>query len=134
MSNIGTAVGFIVLGGYLMLKSQGSIDESLNWIPLLCFSWTNFISFMGVQSITHTVFSEILPEKIKETGISFCQSLLWGGLFINVKLLPTLTEFIGFSGSVFIYAGISIFGALFTIFYIPETKGKNHEQIMKALE
>lgn len=134
MSNVGTALGLIVLGIYMMLKSWGLHVELFNWIPLVSFSWTTFISLLGVQSLTITVIAEIMPEKIKEFGVTLCMMLLWLLLFFNFKFQPTLIEWIGFHWSIFIFASVCIFGASFTLAYIPETKGKSHAEIMKSLE
>lgn len=134
MSHLGTALGLIVLGVYMMFKSWGLLNESLNWIPLASYAWTNFLLFLGIQTVTLTIAAEVLPEKIQEAGLSFCMSLWWIGLFINMKCLPGLNELIGFHGSMFAYSTVCIFGALFTIFYIPETKGKTYQEIMKSLE
>lgn len=134
MSSIGTALGLIVLGVYMILKSWGLHVEALNWIPLSGLSSVFFVSTLGIQPLTLTVVSEILPGKIKDTCISFCMTLFWFLTFVNAKYLPSLIDVLGFHGVMFIFAGICLGCALFIFLFIPETRGKSHEEIMKSLQ
>lgn len=55
-------------------------------------------------------------------------------LFLALKYLPSLADVLGFHGSMFLFSGVCIFGALFVFFYMPETKSKSYEEIMRELE
>lgn len=133
MSAIGTALGLISLGTYSMLKMQGYNVESFNWIPVCSFSFAIFIASWGVLTLPFLVISEIMPEKLKSFGSSFCMSLLWTFAFIMLKFLPLLSETFGMHGIMFIFAGCSLSGAIFVIIVLPETKGKSYEEIMQSL-
>ena len=128
------ALGLIVLGVYMMLKSWNIDVTTFNWIPLVSFSFVVFVSQLGVLSLPFIVMAEIMPEKIKDACVSFCMSLLWTFSFITIKYLPALTETLGFHGSMFLFAFVCICGATFVIAFMPETKCKSHEEIMKSLE
>lgn len=158
LSCIGTAFGLIVLGSYMTLKSLDIEVETFNWIPVASFSWSIFISSFGIQPLTLMILVEIMPEKIKDASVSFCMTLLWlfgkdfslsiffiGDLlikhliiqnlaFINIKFLPSFIEILGFHWTMYMFSLVCIFGVLFTISVIPETKGKSHEEIMKSLQ
>lgn len=116
-----------------MLKSWGVDLQAFNWIPIAAFSFIICVGSLGVLSLPLVVISEIMPEKIKDAAVSFCMSLLWIFAFTAVKYLPFLTELLGFHGSMFLFAGICVLAAAFIILFVPETKGKSHEEIMNSL-
>ena len=121
------------MGVYMMLKSWGIPVEVVNWVPLASYSAATFISAIGIQTVTLTVVYEIAPEKIKETYMSFCMTLMWVLAFISTKYLPQFLDLLGFHNSMYVFAGVCILSAIYIILYMPETKGKTYEQIMNAL-
>lgn len=122
------------MGVYMMLKSNDADVTAINWIPLASFGFVLFVSQLGVLSLPFVVLAEIMPYKIKDTSVTCCMSLLWILSFITRKYLPLLIQLIGFHGSMFLFAGICLCGAAFVILFMPETKMKSHEEIMKSLE
>lgn len=130
---MGTALGLVTLATYSMLKSQGYEVESFNWIPICSFSFTIFIVSWAVMTLPFLVITEIMPEKLKNFGFSFCMTLLCSIAFIMLKYFPLLSDILGMHGSLYLFAGCSLFGALFIILVMPETKGKSYEAIMQSL-
>lgn len=133
VSTIGTALGLIVLGGYVLLKEMGVNVQAHNWIPVASFSFVIFIASWAVLTLPYLVISEVLPEKLKDFGMSFCLTLVWSLSFLMVKLLPFLINTFGFHGTMFFFAGCCISSAIFIIIRMPETKNKSHDQIMELL-
>lgn len=134
ISTIGTASGLIVLAVYMMFKSWSYDLDFLNWIPVASFSSVIFIASWAILTLPYLVTSELMPEKLKDAGQTFCLALVWILSFLTVKMLPVLTDSLGFHGTMFFFAGWCIVSLVFIIFCMPETKGKSHEQIMMALE
>lgn len=134
MSGVGNALGLIVLGAYMMVKSWNVDVESINWIPLVSLSWTIFISSIGITSLTTTCISEIMPEKIKDAGLSFCMTLLFTFSFLNIKYLPVFIEVLGFHVTMYAFAGLCLVLTMYIILFMPETNGKSHQEIMKSLQ
>lgn len=104
-----------------------------NWIPIASFSLAIFMASWAILPLPFLVISEIMPEKLKVFGMSFCLNLMWLLAFTTTKFLPFLTDALGFHGSMFLFAGIC-FGSMIVILFLPETKGKSYEQIMNALQ
>ncbi|XP_031619245.1 facilitated trehalose transporter Tret1-like [Contarinia nasturtii] len=125
VSTFGTALGLITLRVYMMLKTWKYNVEELNWIPIASFSFVIFVASCAILTLPFLVISEIIPENLKEFGVSFCMTLLWSFAFIILKYLPLLTGTLGFHGSMFLFAGACLSGAIFIMFYMPETKGKS---------
>lgn len=134
VSGIGTALGLIVLAVYMMLKSWNIPVDVVNWIPLVSYGFANFTASLGMQTLTVPLISEIMPEKIRNTGVSFLYTFLSILQILTSKYLLFFFEVLGFHWAMFIFAGICVFGTLFISIAMPETKGKCYVDIMKALE
>lgn len=74
-----------------------------------------------------------MPENIKDFAVSLCMTVLWCSIFIVVKYYPHLTATIGFSTTIFIFAGMCALSEVFVIFFVPETSGKSYDEIMNSL-
>lgn len=48
-------------------------------------------------------------------------------------MFPYISETLGMDGSMFMFASISLIGALFVIYFMPETKGLSFEEITELL-
>lgn len=127
------ASGLIVLGVYMLLKTENYDMESFKWISLASFSVIIFFSTFGISTLYSLVIAEIMPLRVKEIGISFCATLLSIFAFILVKCFPLLIDSIGLHGSLFLFAGVCLSCTLFIILFMPETKNKTYAEIMKAL-
>lgn len=133
-STLGTAFGLITLGVYMMLKSWHWNIDAFNWIPLASFSVAIFSASLAIVTLQFTVIGEMMPENIKEYGVTICNSLLSFSAIITLKFLPLIVDMVGFHGSMFVFASVCLLSAVFIIEYMPETKNLSYEQIMKLLE
>ena len=75
------------------------------------------------------MIAEIYPLKVRGLGSSIATCANWGSNMIVALTFLTLVEFLGASGTFFIYFIISIFGLFFVYFIVPETKGVTLERI-----
>lgn len=117
-----------------MLKSWQYDVDAFNWVPVASFSFVIFIASWAVLTLPYLVISEIMPEEIKDFGMSFCGTVGWIFTFISIKYLPSLIELIEFHGSMFLFAGVCMFSTFIILVFVPETKGKSYEQIMESLK
>lgn len=67
-------LGLIVLGIYMMLKSLDYSVEAFRWLPIVSFSFTLLIANFALLTIPVLVISEIMPETVKDFGLSFCMT------------------------------------------------------------
>lgn len=118
----------------MMLKSWNFEVEDLNWIPVTSYSFVIFVSALGTLTLPLTIVPEIMPEKIKDTCVSFCMTLLSIFSFLVIKFIPSLFEALGFHGTMFLFGSICLCGTVFVVLVLPETKGKSHEEIMQSLQ
>lgn len=128
------ALGATALGAYMMLKTSNYDVSSLDWMPVASVSFTIFIASWAVLTLPFLVISEIMPENLKDFGVTLCTFLVWMTSFFTTKYFPLLNELCGFHGTMFLYAAVSILCVTYIILYMPETKGKSREEIMKSLQ
>lgn len=121
------------VGVYIMFKSWHYRMDAFNWIPVASFSFSIFIASWAIFTLQFLVISEVMPAKLKDFGLSFCMSLLWTFGFLMIKSLPLLIESLSFHGSMFLFAGVCVSSAVFIALRMPETKGKNYDEIMNSL-
>ncbi|MFT7797503.1 solute carrier family 2, facilitated glucose transporter member 12 [Arapaima gigas] len=128
-----------ILSGAMAEKLAGAHPEprqasgTLKWLSLV-----SLLSYIAAFSISlgpmvHVVLSEIFPLGVRGKAVSVVSAVNWGtNLIISLTFL-TVTEKIGLSNVLFLYAAMSFVLLMFVIFYIPETKGQTLEQISKEL-
>ncbi|XP_055301605.1 facilitated trehalose transporter Tret1-like [Sitodiplosis mosellana] len=132
-STIGTALGLVTLGAFMVLKSWQYDVEFFNWIPIVSFSFIAFMASWALLGLPFVVISEIMPEKLKDFGATICQTLKWSLGFLIPKYFPILINLLGFHGTMFLFAFACLFGTVFVIVFLPETKGKSRDQITNLL-
>lgn len=78
-----------------------------------------------------SITAELLPPKVRSiaVGIIICLSFLLG--FFVAKTFVDLLDGFGHAGTFFFYGSWSIVAAIFTVVFIPETRGKSIEEIQK---
>lgn len=131
---MGATLGYLILGVYILLKSWDYDLDEFTWIPVTMLSFILFIASFAISNLPFTVIGELMPEHIKEFGISFCTSIVSLSAFICLKFLPSMIELIGLHGCMFWFATVCFSCGLFIILYMPETKNKSYCEIMKLLQ
>lgn len=116
-----------------MLRSMGFEVEAYNWIPIVSFSAALFVASFAITPLPIAFTAEVMPQKMKEFGVTFAMTLLSICGFLVLKFLPLLAKLIGFQGEMFLFASVCLISSVFIIFCLPETKGKSYEEIMDSL-
>ena len=116
-----------------MFKEWNYSMDAFNWIPIVAFSIIIFLATLGISTLPYTVIGEVMPQNLKEFGVSFCMALLSSCSFFILKFLPLLIDSLGLHGSMFLFSCVCLSGALFIVLQVPETKGKSYDEIMNSL-
>ena len=126
-----------VVGGTLMvianllifLELEYDINKLMSWLPIIGL-FMLYWSYAGVQG--HVLFAlqgELLPAHGRGFGsglTSMCMSL---SMFILTKMLPAFEHAVGIS-CIFLISAICLFtSVLIDVYFVPETKDKNLEDI-----
>ncbi|KAK9496974.1 hypothetical protein O3M35_012833 [Rhynocoris fuscipes] len=131
MSYTSMAISLIVLGIYNLFKE--SLGPSHAWIPILSLS-THVISYsLGAGPVPFIVMAETFSPDVRGVAMSVIQLLGTSLSFASVKLFPFLNSALGQHGC-FLFFGICCIGqSCFTLFCVPETKGKTLQAILRRL-
>lgn len=129
IGSIGMLTGFLILGGTLMSDSVGL----LSLIGVLLFI-ASFAMSMG--PVVWVILSEMFPNNIRSTAMSIAVAAQWAANYLVTQIFPVVAEsdvnnnnFWNGSLPYFIFSGFIVIILIFTIKYIPETKGKSLEEL-----
>ncbi len=88
---------------------------------------------MSLGPVAWVLLSEIFPNAVRGVAMSVCTGALWIASFLLTYTFPFLNTGLGTGGTFLLYMVICLLGFLFTLKYIPETKGKSLEYLEKEL-
>lgn len=123
---IGLAAIYIVLGTCYLLGVHG-------W-PMLCLVVMAIACYaMSLGPVVWVVLSEIFPVRVRGLAMAIATFFLWAACFVLTYTFPLLNNLMGAAGTFLLYAAICVVVLLYVRTALPETKGKNLEQIEKEL-
>ena len=122
-------IGHIGFGVFFLIRDI----QVISWLPLpsLCLVCIGFSA--GLGSVPFILLGEIFSGDAKKVIAPFAQTMNFVMSFMIGILYPALVSMIGTGLTFFMFAGFCIVGLLFTIFFIPETKGKSLQEIQSLL-
>jgi len=103
--------------------------DAMAWLPLVCVTIYMLADPIGVGSVPFLYLGEFFPAEMRSllSGLTIGFSNLM--MFIVVKTFPNLTNVVGDSGTFWLYAAFSFVMILYTLVWIPETKGRTLQDI-----
>lgn len=122
----GLAITYLLLGAGYFFGFTGIGMVILVVIAIACYAMT-------LGPVTWVLLSEIFPDRIRAVAMATCTFALWAACFLLTYTFPILNSWLGSYGTFWIYAAICIFGYLFFLRRLPETKGESLEEIEKKL-
>ena len=122
----GLAIFYVLIGGCYRAELTGAPVLVLVLAAMACYSCT-------LAPVTWVILAEIFPNRIRGAAMSVSVFALWTGCFILTYTFPLLKDWLGISGTFWVYAAICTAGFFFIAFRLPETKGKTLEQIERDL-
>eukprot|EP00268_Persea_americana_P009077 TRINITY_DN13581_c0_g2_i2.p1 TRINITY_DN13581_c0_g2~~TRINITY_DN13581_c0_g2_i2.p1 ORF type:complete len:503 (-),score=87.24 TRINITY_DN13581_c0_g2_i2:229-1737(-) len=135
LGSIGMAISLAGLG--LGSKFLERSVHKPKWAVAMCVvsvcADASFFS-IGLGPITWVYSSEIFPTRLRAQASSIAVSVNRVVSGVVSMTFLTISEKISFGYLLFIFAGISTFGATFFYFYLPETKGKRLEEMESLFE
>lgn len=126
VGSIGLAVIYAVLGTCYFMGVSGWPMLLLVVLAIACYA-------MSLAPVVWVVLSEIFPVRMRGAAMALSTFFLWAACFLLTYTFPLLNEWLGASGTFWIYGAICFAGFLFIRTQLPETKGKSLEEIEKEL-
>lgn len=129
---VSSAIG---LEEYTAFQSQlvsAAID--LNSV-LILFAILAFVASFAVSigPVMWVLFAEMFPNRVRGKAISFVGLINSSIAFLVTFLFPWELETLGISTTFLLYGLFAVFGAVFVVRLLPETKGRTLEQLEQEL-
>ncbi|XP_060050843.1 solute carrier family 2, facilitated glucose transporter member 11 isoform X3 [Erinaceus europaeus] len=132
----------LLMGGYSLMTFWGSVftvalnlQSSIPWMSYLAmFCIFAFILSFGIgpAGVTGILATELFDQMARPAAYMICGALLWIMLFLVGLIYPFLME--GLSHFLYVpFLCVCVCGAIYTCFFLPETKGKTFLEISEEL-
>ncbi|GIY14315.1 facilitated trehalose transporter Tret1 [Caerostris darwini] len=132
ISGVGMAVSLFALGTYdYISESNAQFKSDYGWIPLVSLIIYIATFSLGFGPIPWLMMAEMTSIRTRSLICGAATALCWTCVFIVTKTFQTMEVSIHDYGAYFFYAGFSVLSCIFTIFCLPETKGKQFEEIQQ---
>ncbi|KAJ0170726.1 hypothetical protein K1T71_013498 [Dendrolimus kikuchii] len=125
ISTSGCCICMTIMGIYLYLAqyNNSAIDE-LGWLPLFAMI-AAFISYgLGLNSVPHTLTSEMYSPKVRGIGSSVSLSSAWISGFISTIVSSYLMIYLGGHFTFWLFSIVNAVALAFVVLFVPETTGK----------
>lgn len=126
-------LGLIGIGFFFTQSEAGKNVDNLEWLPVLSLSIFVIAFCIGMGPVTFILSGELFMQDAKVFVAPISQMFNFLLTFACGLTFPMLVQAIGMGPTFFIFAGFCVFALLFTIFVIPETKGKSTAEIQEIL-
>lgn len=133
ISTVGAACSTSMVGAYFYLRHIRADTGQLEWLPATGAIMYIVMYSLGMAALPFTMVGELFPTNVKALGSTIAMMACNFCAFVVTKLYPIIADNFGIYTAFWIFTAFSLTGALFTILYVPETKGKTLEQIQEKL-
>jgi sugar porter (SP) family MFS transporter len=135
ISLLGVFFTHLAFGIFFYLQSSTEVDVTpISWLPLLSLIVYFVLFVIGIGPLPWTVSSELFPTSVRPYAATLVSCACWTTSFIVTKFFNDLNESIGQGETFWLFGGFCFVAWIFSIFFLPETKGKSFQQIQEILK
>lgn len=134
VSGVLTGIALSVMTVYFHLKNLNYDVISVSWIPAACVMIYAFTFKIGMGLVPIVVTAEIFPASIKAIGMTVADVAYVIAGIIAISVYSLLYDNFGIHVPFYMFSVCSFLTVFFTIFVLPETKGKTLEEIQLMLK
>ncbi|KAH8413864.1 hypothetical protein KR222_010510 [Zaprionus bogoriensis] len=134
ISSFFMAITTCLMGVYFQMKDDDPASvESIGWLPIT--SILLFIVFfsIGFGPVPWLIMAELFAEDVKSVAGSIAGTSNWFSAFLVTLLFPIMKNSIGSAATFWIFAGIAVIAFVYSLLFVPETKGKTLAEIQHIL-
>ncbi|XP_031344097.1 facilitated trehalose transporter Tret1-like isoform X2 [Photinus pyralis] len=126
------AYAFIIGVPYLKWDDEGATFQMAPyaWIPLCLLLLLSLIANTGIRVLPWILLGEVFPHETRATGCGIGSASYYLFIFISNKLFIIMVNAMTIFGVYELYAAISVVGALIMYFGLPETEGKDLDDVI----
>ncbi|XP_023935471.1 facilitated trehalose transporter Tret1 isoform X2 [Bicyclus anynana] len=134
ISSCGTAIGLALLGMFFLLRHVGSpAVANMGVLPVIALVLFIVTYCWGLGPLPWAVMGELFPIEVKAAAAPPATAFCWILSFLITKFFPTISGNIGMHVGFFIFCACCVAAFFFTLFIVPETKGKSLQEIQQLL-
>lgn len=127
------ALSHIAIGSYFVLKDSGEPIDHLGWLPIVSLSVFEVAFGSGIGPTSYVLLGELFTPNAKKAIAPVGKSFNLFLAFVVGLIFPYLVENLGNAGTFYMFSGFSFLALIFTVIFIPETKGKTFSEIQDML-
>ncbi|CRK93847.1 CLUMA_CG007374, isoform A, partial [Clunio marinus] len=129
VSSVFMSLALASFGSYVHYDENNGTSGNSDWIPLLCVLIFTIAFSLGISPISWLLIGELFPLEYRGIGSSIATSFSYFCAFLAVKTFVDFQQLLGLDGAFWLFACISCVGLCFVIMVVPETKGKDLEEM-----
>ncbi|XP_063983658.1 facilitated trehalose transporter Tret1-like [Diachasmimorpha longicaudata] len=133
ISTGGMMIFHLLFGIFFLLKSLEYDVSSVSWIPLVTLSGYVIAYSMGLGPVAYVIVAETFSPDVMSLGFSVAMA---GALLVSfgtLQLFPFVSSHLGNYTPFFVLSAFCAATFIFTLIFIPETKGRPKESILEEL-
>ncbi|XP_063389230.1 facilitated trehalose transporter Tret1 [Cydia fagiglandana] len=133
-SACGTTIGLVLLGMFFLLDDLDSpVVSSIGFLPILSLVVFIVTYCVGLGPLPWAVMSELFPIEVKAQAAPIATAFCWTLSFLVTRYFGPISEVLGMYVAFWIFGVCCIIAFFFTLFLVPETKGKSFAEIQEML-
>lgn len=132
ITTFGNIVGLLAMGIYSYFKTYADVSD-FKFIPVASLSLIIFSASVARLPLTFIMMAEIMPQNIRSFGLSICQTFNWVLAFLLLRFFKVFVDVFQFHVCMFLFCSVALFGMIFVIVFVPETKNRSFEEIENSL-
>ncbi|XP_049880708.1 facilitated trehalose transporter Tret1-2 homolog [Pectinophora gossypiella] len=134
VSSCGTAIGLGLLGMYFLLDEVNKPAASnLGFLPILSLVLFIVTYCWGLGPLPWAVMSELFPIEVKAKASPIATAFCWVLSFLVTRFFEPIANATGMYTAFWIFGVCCVCAFFFTLFLVPETKGKSFQEIQDML-
>ncbi|XP_050296273.1 facilitated trehalose transporter Tret1-like [Anthonomus grandis grandis] len=134
ISTILQCICLFTLGLYFFLLETGRDVSNIGWLPVASVMMTMFGFNLALGIVPWVITGEVFHSSVKPFATTVTSLTNFSLGFVLTLCFPYLIQIIGLAWTFWIFAAGTALTTVFTIFVLPETKGKNFKEILEILK
>lgn len=117
--------------GFYYYATASQESNSFGWVPVASLVIFIIGFSVGWGPIPWLMVAEITPQTSRSATSALATAFNWTCAFLITKNFESLNEAITKHGTFLLFAAFALLSIIFTVFCLPETKGKSEEEIQR---
>lgn len=128
-SLLGMSATHLPLGIYIYFTDQGVDTSKFSFIPVLTLAVNIFTYSIGMGPVPWLLPAELFPQRVKISATSLSASVNWFFSFFMTYSFGFLMFNLGLATSFWLFGCFCFVFAIYTQIIVPETKGRDAEEL-----